>query len=314
MRRVDRRRFLQYTLAALAGGWMASWHSSVAEAAHTMGMPAASVPRGDLLTSYHACHTPPLPSLPLPPRYKPVAISRQRPSRDTATPVPVPSRAELMAHWPAVEQSRVILVRHSEVLADGYPNPDIVMQMLDEGMSALANGAEPLAVWRILFDPQERILLKVNCIAAGGPTQPEVTYAIAQRLQDAGLSAENLLIFDRSDHELADAGYALNESGAGVQCRGTRGEGSEAVLTQATVRFWKELDWCDAIVNIPTPKSHGIAGVSVAMKNHYGSVSEPARLHGNGCDPAIPELNAHPIIREKTRLHVAAALRVSPFD
>lgn len=314
MRRVDRRRFLQDTLAALAGSWMTSWCSPVAEAAHTMGMPAASVPRGGLPTSYHACHTPPLPSLPLPASYKPVPISRKRPPRDTATPVPVPSRAELMAHWPTVEQSRVIVVRHSGVLADGYPNPDIVMQMLDEGMSALANGAEPLAVWRILFDPQERVLLKVNCIAAGGPTQPAVTYAIAQRLQDAGLSAENLLIFDRSDHELADAGYALNESGIGVQCRGTRGEGSAAVLTQATVRFWEELDWCDAIVNIPTPKSHGIAGVSVAMKNHYGSVSEPARLHENGCDPAIPELNAHPIICEKTRLHVAAALRVSPFD
>jgi hypothetical protein len=219
-----------------------------------------------------------------------------------------------MAHWPITEKSRVVVVRHSGVLADGQPNPDLVLKMLDEGISALADGADPLEVWRVLFDPEERVLLKVNCIAAGGPTQPAVTYAIARRLQDAGLAAENLLIFDRTDHELADAGYALNESGTGVQCHGTRGEGSEVMLTQATVRFWQELDWCDAIINIPTPKSHGIAGVSVAMKNHYGSVNEPARLHGNGCDPAIPELNAHPIVRDKTRLHVAAALRVSPFD
>ena len=298
MRRLDRRDFLKYALAALAGGWITDWRSAAASWDASVSTP--DIPR--------------LPSLPLPASYRPVPVSRRAPRRDTATPVPLPSRAELMAHWPTVEKSRVIVVRHSGVLADGQPNPDIVLQMLDEGMSALADGAEPLEVWRVLFDPQERVLLKVNCIAAGGPTQPTVTYAVARRLQDAGLSAENLLIFDRTDHELADAGYALNEGGSGVQCHGARGEGSEAVLTQATVRFWQELDTCDAIVNLPTPKSHGIAGVSVAMKNHYGSVSEPAKLHGNGCDPAIPELNAHSIIREKTRLYVAAALRVSPFD
>lgn len=288
MARLNRRDFLKYGMAALAGGWVVNWQS-------TADMPKLS-------------------SLPLSVRYQPVPVSRKLPPRDPTTPVPLPSRAELMAHWPAVEKSRVVMVRHSAVLADGQPNPDIVLQMLDEGISALANGAQPLEVWRVLFDPQERVLLKVNCIAAGGPTQPTVTYAVVRRLQDAGLAAENLLIFDRTDHELADAGYALNDGGTGVQCRGTRGEGSEVVLTQASVRFWRELDECDAIINIPTPKSHGIAGVSVAMKNHYGSVNEPAKLHGNGCDPAIPELNAHPVIRDKTRLHVAAALRVSPFD
>ncbi|MCS7259796.1 MAG: DUF362 domain-containing protein [Anaerolineae bacterium] len=298
MRCLGRRDFLKAAMAALVGGWMAGWRDAA------VGWDALARPSDMSQRS----------TLPLLAHYQPVPIARRLPPRDPTTPVPVPSRAELMAHWPATEKSRVVVVRHREVLTAGQPNPDIVLQMLDEGISALAHGAQPLEVWRVLFDPQERVLLKVNCIAAGGPTQPAVTYAIARRLQDAGLRAENLLIFDRTDHELADAGYALNEGGSGVQCRGTRGEGSEAVLTQATVRFWRELDECDAIVNIPTPKAHGIAGVSVALKNHYGSISEPAKLHANGCDPAIPELNAHPLIRDKTRLHVAAALRVSPFD
>lgn len=315
MRRFDRRDFLRYTAAALAGSWMARWHSALAAGATELTARWNAVsPSTDTAHFYSVPDAAAVPSLPLPASYRPVPVSRKLPPRDPTTPMPVPSRAELMAHWPAVEKSRVVMVRHSAVLADGQPNPDLVLQMLDEGISVLANGAEALEVWRVLFDSHERVLLKVNCIAAGGPTQPAVTYAIARRLQDAGLAAENLLIFDRTDHELADAGYALNDGGTGVQCHGTRGEGSEAVLTQATVRFWRELDECDAIVNIPTPKSHGIAGVSVAMKNHYGSVNEPAKLHGNGCDPAIPELNAHPVIRDKTRLYVAAALRVSPFD
>ena len=156
--------------------------------------------------------------------------------------------------------------------------------------------------------------LKVNCIAYGGPTQPAVTYAVAQRLQEAGLRAEDILIFDRTDHELQSAGYALNEGGAGVQCHGARGEGSEAALSQARVRFFQEIDNCDVIVNLPTPKQHGGAGISVALKNHYGSVDQPGRLHGNWCDPAIAELNAQASIRQKTRLIVGAALKVSPVD
>jgi len=223
-------------------------------------------------------------------------------------------RAALMAHWPATPTSRVVLVRHDGVWAGDRPDPAIVLQMLDAGLSTLTGQADVLAVWRALFDATERVLLKVNCIAPGGPTQPAVTYAVAQRLQEAGLAPENILIFDRSDGELAAAGYTLNEGGAGVQCHGARGTGSEAVLTQATVRFYQEFDACDAIINLPTPKQHTMAGISVAMKNHYGSVDRPGALHGDWCDPAIAELNAQPNVRDKTRLIVGAALNVSPDD
>jgi hypothetical protein len=219
-----------------------------------------------------------------------------------------------MAHWPAIATSRVVLVRHDGVWANGTPDLEIVLQMLDAGVSTLADDFDALAVWRTLFDPGEHVLLKVNCISYDGPTQPAVTYGVARRLQDAGLSAENILIFDRTDNELAAAGYTLNEGGPGVQCHGSRGDGSEAALTQATVRFYRELDACDAIVNIPTPKQHSSAGVSVALKNHYGSVDRPGALHANWCDPAIAELNAQPNVRDKTRLIVGAALDVSPGD
>jgi len=141
-----------------------------------------------------------------------------------------------------------------------------------------------------------------------------VTYAVAGRLQDAGLRAENLLIFDRTDRELESAGYTLNEGASGVQCHGTRGDGVEIALSQAHVRFFQEIEACDAIVNLPTPKQHGGARMSVALKNHYGSINKPGALHGNWCDPAIAELNAQPTLRDKTRLIVGAALNVSPCD
>jgi hypothetical protein len=219
-----------------------------------------------------------------------------------------------MAHWPSSETSRVVLVRHNSVWAGDVPDPSVVLEMLDVGLATLTDASDVLTVWRALFDPGEQVLLKVNCIAAGGPTQPAVTYAVAQRLQDAELEAEQVLIFDRTDRELSAAGYTLNDGGPGVQCHGSRGGGSDAVLAQATVRFYEEFDACHAIINIPTPKQHGMAGVSVALKNHYGSVNRPGALHGNRCDPAIAELNAQPNVRDKTRLIVGAALNVSPHD
>ncbi|MBN1813703.1 MAG: DUF362 domain-containing protein [Anaerolineae bacterium] len=258
----------------------------------------------------------PTPSSPTPltPTYTPVPATPADPPKPTAQPEPALSRAALMAHWPETATSRVVLVRHGGVWDGDVPNPAIVLQMLDAGLSTLAGVSDALAVWRALFSPGEKVLLKVNCISYGGPTQPAVTYAVAQRLQDAGLAAENILIFDRTDHELESAGYTVNDGGPGVQCRGKRGDGTEAALSQSTVRFYQEFDTCDAIINIPTPKQHGTAGISMAMKNHYGSVDRPGSLHGNRCDPAIAELNAQPTIRDKTRLVVGAALSVSSSD
>ncbi len=219
-----------------------------------------------------------------------------------------------MAHWPATSTSRVVTVRHSGVWTGNAPDAALVLQMLDDGLRTLTDAGDVMAVWRTLFDPGERVLLKVNCIAYGGPTQPAVTYAVAQRLQEAGVQPENILIFDRTDQELSAAGYAVNDGGGGVQCHGSRGKGTEITLSPARVRFFREIDEYDAIVNLPTPKQHSGAGVSVALKNHYGSVDQPVALHSGLCDPGIAELNAQPALRDKTRLIVGAALKVSPGD
>ncbi len=306
---LSRRTFLKWSaggLVALAGGALAGCGPVASEPAPTYEPVPTTEPQP-------ASTSPPtwMPT-PLPPTYTPVPPAPTNPPESTTESVPTPDRTALISHWPATATSRVVLVRHGGVWNGAEPNPGIVLQMLDAGLSTLADVPEALAVWRTLFDPSERVLLKVNCISHGGPTQPAVAYAIAQRLQDAGLAAENVLIFDRTDRELESAGYTLNDGGPGVQCRGKRGTGSEAALSQATVRFYQELDACDAIVNIPTPKQHGTAGISVAMKNHYGSIDQPGALHGGRCDPGVAELNAQPTIRDKTRLVIGAALNVSP--
>ena len=259
---------------------------------------------------------PPAPtSTPLPPTYTAVPATPASPPPPTATLDPsVPpdsSRAALMAHWPATGTSRVVKVHHSGAWAGDDTTQETVLQMLDDGLSTLTGVADVLFVWRALFNAGDRVLLKVNCIDSSLPTPPVVAYAVAQRLLDAGLSPENILIFDRTNRELEASGYKINESGPGIRCHGSQGEGTEAALSQATVRFYKEFDECDAVINLPLPRSHPFAGITVALKNHYGSVNQPMRLHGNSCNPAIADLNAQPNIRDKTRLIVGSALLVA---
>ena len=299
---ISRRTFIGLSMGALAA-WLAGCRANITAKPSPTTPPTPTSPPSSTPTpepSPAASPAPPSPPSPTP----------------TLEPSPAapPSLPSLTSHWPATATSRVVVVRHSGVWVGSVPDPQTVLHMLDAGISTLSDTADVLVVWRALFAPADRVLLKVNCISAGGPTQPAVAYAVVRRLQDARLPAENILIFDRTDGELAAAGYTLNDGGPGVQCHGARGEGSVAALTQASVRFYQDLDAATAIVNIPTPKQHGSAGVSVALKNHYGSVNRPGALHGNWCDPAIAELNAQPNVRDKTRLVVGAALSVSPDD
>jgi len=66
---------------------------------------------------------------------------------------------------------------------------------------------------------------------------------------------------------------------------------------------------CDALINVPVLKVHGMSGTSYALKNHYGTVDAPETLH-NPLSRCIAELNALPEIRDRTRLVIGDALGV----
>ena len=96
--------------------------------------------------------------------------------------------------------------------------------MLDAAMQRLTGLTDAGEAWRLLFDADERVAIKVNTIAGSRFfTHVEVTLAVAHRLMDAGLAAEQIVIFDRSSSELQGDGYALNRDGPGVRCYGTMG-------------------------------------------------------------------------------------------
>ena len=236
------------------------------------------------------------------------------PPTDTPVPTAAPvSRADVMRIYPEVK-SRVVVVRHAGACSG--PDDiaaDVVKQMLDAAIVELTGIDDAQRAWRTLFDPTERIAIKVNTINHYGTSVP-LAYAVTEKLQAIGVVAENIVVFDRNTGELQRAGYTINEDGPGVRCRATGDYREPRDVAGTTQRLSDVLLDCDALINLPLLKQHGFAGLTFALKNHYGSIDRPSAIHFDNCAPGIAELNALPEIRDRTRLIIGDVLRMCPFS
>ena len=144
-------------------------------------------------------------------------------------------------------------------------------------------------------------------------THVPLALAVAECLQDAGVPAEQVVIFDRHGVELRGAGYPINRSGPGVRCMGTdyKYTGGWKMMDD-DIKFSDILLNADALINIPVLKQHDLAGITFALKNHYGTFDGPEKFHtGQRIRRAPAELNALPPIKERARLTVGDVLAVA---
>ncbi len=171
------------------------------------------------------------------------------------------------------------------------------------------------AAWRQLFKPTDRVGIKVNTL--GLSTQPAVVDAIVSGLRQADVPAENIVIWDRFDTELASAGFKLNNSTRGVQCRGTDAQGIGSGY-QRRIESSGEIGSCfsrivaeqvNVLICVPVLKDHNLAGVSLGMKSFYGAIHNPNKYHEHNCDPYVVDVVSHRYIRPKWRLTVCDATR-----
>lgn len=211
-------------------------------------------------------------------------------------------------------QSTVVEVKNPNVQTEGHRiRQEVAQAMLFEAVRRLSGEKTDRAAWKRYFSSEDVVGIKVNCLfGRGASTHPEVVMAIVEGLKLAGVKPDNIIIWDRSDGDLAKTGYTLNREGPGVKCYGTNGDYEPNPTRQGSFngRLSKILtERITALVNAPILKDHGISGITNACKNHYGSFDNPGAHHGNNCDPYLADLNALPVIRQKTRLIVCDAIR-----
>jgi uncharacterized protein (DUF362 family) len=197
--------------------------------------------------------------------------------------------------------------REGLVAANGAIDPKLLEAALGAAVARAAGEATPLAAMRKLFKPTDVVGIKVNCLGGRGvSTRPEVALQLAAFLQAAGVPADRVYVWDRTDRELRAAGYVLS-SARGVRVVGTN-EDFDGRLVEwgpSASRFDRVLaTQLTALISCSVLKDHGLAGASLTMKNWYGVVHNPNKLHDDNCAPYIPHLVACPVIHDKLRLNV----------
>ncbi|MFQ5590667.1 MAG: DUF362 domain-containing protein [Phycisphaerae bacterium] len=230
----------------------------------------------------------------------------------------VSSRSLLSTALGELEQSksRVVIAR-DEALARGSLDAqrDLLRKLIDAAMQRVTDAADAAQAWRAVFAPGDRVGIKVNTL--GLSTHPAVVGAIVEGLRDAGLPAEQIVIWDRFDVELAQAGFTLNKAAGGVQCRGTDAEQIGSGY-QRKVESSGRIGSCfsrivaeqvDALISVPVLKDHNLAGATLGLKNFYGAIHNPNKYHEHNCDPYIADVVSHRFIRPKWRLTVCDGTR-----
>lgn len=192
--------------------------------------------------------------------------------------------------------------------------PAVVRPILDRAVAALT-GKSGSAAWRELFSPRETIAVKVSCLPGRRlSSSVGLVGALTAALVEAGVPARNILVWERTGRELERAGFTASGLAARVvgsdEFPGGAYSGQVEISGSVGTCFARVLEHVDAVINVPVLKDHDLTGISCAMKNFYGAIHNPNKYHGDGGDPYIADLNAHPLIRRKCRLVVCDASRV----
>jgi len=184
--------------------------------------------------------------------------------------------------------------------------------MLDAGLVALSGQKDARAALARYFRPGERVGLKVNGLAGrNAATHVELVDELSILLGKADIEGHNQIVFDRFARDLTASKFATQPRG--YRCVGNDEAGHEEELVQmpsSASRLSRVLTTqVDGVLNLPILKQHMLAGMTGALKNNFGCIHNPNKMHIDNCDPYIAEVNAVPEIRGKQRLAIVDALR-----
>jgi hypothetical protein len=222
-------------------------------------------------------------------------------------------------------------------------NENIVKLMVDEGIKAFTGQKSLKEAWRVIIpDPEKKVAIKINCQIKGIFTKAKVVRPILCGLILADVSPDNIIIYDATDNAFEYAGFKKN-LGGGIKVGTVADFGgysrffferfanlliggyqssflnflsqlSEIVpnkilksMISRLLAVYNNYD-CDYIINVPVLKALDVcSGVTLSMKNHYGSIANPGSHHKDVMH-FLPYLNSLPPLSKKSRLILLDAI------
>jgi uncharacterized protein (DUF362 family) len=217
-----------------------------------------------------------------------------------------------------MSQSKVAVIRGKGVISSGRDlDQSITAAMLRRGAQIVCGNLNEKNGFGGLVSGTDRVGIKINTIGGRNiSSRPQLSLALAGLVAESGLQQKNIVIWDRTNRELKEAGYRLSDSASGLKIFGTDtiGAGYEIDLVShlniGSLFSTIQTNFVTASISLAILKDHGLAGVTAGMKNYFGAIHNPNKYHDSHCDPFVAELFDTSIIKLKHRLTILDALVV----
>jgi uncharacterized protein (DUF362 family) len=211
---------------------------------------------------------------------------------------------------------------------------DAVSELIDQAMMKFTGRASAKEAWRDIVLPDDIVGIKINPL--GGPelsTHPIIVDKIIEGVYGAGVLKKQIIVWDRFENHLLNAGYPIKQDEGEVQTIASDTEGigyDDEVFyesgkdsvnrreNESTRSRYSRIvtQYVDVLINVPVLKHHEMAGISGCLKNlAFGSVDNTRRFHAKPlyCNPAIAEILEHKVLKDKLVLNIVDGL-VASFD
>ncbi len=252
----------------------------------------------------------------------------------------ISSESAAQLNQPSVDdETQDQLVPVVEALSDKAWKDDILdeqvaSEMMDRAIMKLAGRDSAKEAWKDFVLPDDIVGIKINPLAGKQfSTRRIIVDKIIEGLYGAGVLKNQIIIWDRFEAHLINAGYEINQTNQEVRvfASDSPGVGYDDELFYETKkdskirrengsmksRYSKIVTRdVNVIINVPVMKHHAMTGVSGCLKNlAFGSVDNTRRFHPSPlhCDPAIAEVFDHDILKDKVVLNIVDGLLAS-FD
>ncbi len=244
--------------------------------------------------------------------------------------------AEAFATGHGGPDARVVIVQDGQATDAFRPKPDRVQAMVERGITNLTGKPNLREAWLGLVSTQDTVGIKVY--SSPGPnsgTRPAVAAAVAQGLISAGLPPSHVVVWDKSEDDLRDAGYFALAERLGIRVAGSAKAGYDETnyydtplignLVFGDLEFGKKGQGIGRksfvsklvsremtkIINLTPLLNHNTAGVSGNLYSlAMGSVDNTVRFENDASRlaSAVPEIYALPALSDRVVLNITDAL------